>query len=102
MNSSLAEFLRRIIRDSISLEQSWEPGQTFDKLARGIESLLPDQEGQSQKDKAVNYFTKRLAEDDAWRDVHGKADQIRRFINELCEYLDADARDEARQLQKYA
>jgi hypothetical protein len=68
----------------------------------GIEALLPGQEGQSQKEKACSYFSKRVMDEEVWSVMQAHAGRIRYFAEELSYYLGDAARSEARQLQRYA
>ena len=83
MNENQKQFLHDMIKDSLQLEQTEEPGQAFDKLMRGFESRFNLISGETQGEKSRSFLLQHLDAASVWKAFEGNARGINYFTEEL-------------------
>lgn len=94
-------FIQTMVRDSHDLERRNEPGQAFDKLARGVESLIDDP-GHGHRRKILALFRQVLINDEAWCAARDSARKIQHFAEELGYYVGRGGASAADELGRHA
>lgn len=88
-----------MILDSSQLERE-EPGQAFDKIARGIESILNVTPGESQRKKWTSFFAATLSNDANWALWDDKRQLPARLAEELSYLVQKEDAVAAKELLK--